>query len=152
MFEIRTSSSEQEVLMAARGFARAILHAGRSRSVRPVIVTLCLVAAWLAPSQLHAQSATNTSAIEGRVVDESGAALPWVTVTIASPSRQMSQLDGQTDESGRYRFTALPRGVYTLSFTLSGFQKMTRTDVDVSAGFVATVDIRMAVGQIEESI
>ena len=54
--------------------------------------------------------------------------------------------------AARYRFTALPRGVYTLTFTLSGFQKITRTDVDVNAAFVATLDIRMAVGQIEESI
>ena len=65
---------------------------------------------------------------------------------------QTPQLDAQSDEGGRYRFTALPRGIYTLTFTLSGFQKITRTDVNIDAGFVATVDIRLAVGQIEENI
>jgi hypothetical protein len=113
---------------------------------------LCIAAALLAPAPLRAQSATNTSAIEGKVVDDSGAALPGVTVTIASPALQTPQLDAQTDDGGRYRFTALPRGLYMLTFTLSGFQKITRTDVDVNAGFVATVDIRMAIGQIEENI
>ena len=137
--------------MTPRGFSPATT-AVFTRAARPAIVTLCLVAALLAPSPLRAQSATNTSAIEGRVVDESGAALPGVTVTIASPALQTPQLDAQSDEGGRYRFTALPRGIYTLTFTLSGFQKITRTDVNIDAGFVATVDIRLAVGQIEENI
>jgi hypothetical protein len=138
--------------MAARGVSPARTTAVLSRMARPLIVTLSLIAAWLVPSPLSAQSATNTSAIEGRVIDESGAALPGVTVSISSPALQAPQLDSATDDGGRYRFTALPRGIYTLTFTLSGFQKITRTDVDVNAGFVATVDIRMAVGQIEESI
>ena len=129
--------------MAARGVSPALTTAVLSRTARPLIVTLSLTAAWLAPLPLLAQSATNTSAIEGRVIDESGAALPGVTVTIASPALQTPQLDSATDDGGRYRFAALPRGTYTLTFTLSGFQKITRTDVDVSAGFVATVDIRM---------
>ena len=120
--------------MTPRGFSPATT-AVFTRAARPAIVTLCLVAAVLAPSPLRAQSATNTSAIEGRVVDESGAALPGVTVTIASPALQTPQLDAQSDEGGRYRFTALPRGIYTLTFTLSGFQKITRTDVNIDAGF-----------------
>jgi hypothetical protein len=138
--------------MAARGLLRARTTAVLPRAARPLFVTLCLAAALAAPWRLYAQSATNTSAIEGRVVDESGAALPGVTVTIASPALQTPQLDGETDDGGRYRFTALPRGVYSLTFTLSGFQKINRTDVNVDAGFVATVDIKMAVGQLEENI
>jgi hypothetical protein len=138
--------------MAAGGLLSARTTAVLLRAAQPVFVTLCLVAALAAPSRLYAQSATNTSAIEGRVVDESGAALPGVTVTIASPALQTPQIDGQTDDGGRYRFTALPRGVYSLTFTLSGFQKISRPDVNVDAGFVATVDIKMAVGQLEESI
>src|SRR5215471_12769648 len=105
--------------MTARGLFLPITHAAERRPARTVMVMLCVFAVLLAPSTLRAQSATNTSAIEGRVVDESGAALPGVTVTIASPALQTPQLDGQTDEGGRYRFTALPRGVYALTFTLS---------------------------------
>src|SRR5262245_34708955 len=119
--------------MAARGLVPALSSAVRVRTMRSFIVTLCLFAAWLAPSPLQAQSATNTSAIEGRVVDESGGTLPGVTVTIASPSLQTPQLDSATDESGQYRFTGLPRGIYTLTFTLSGFQKIIRSDVDIAA-------------------
>ena len=104
--------------MAARGVSLAPTTTVFSQTAWPLIVTLCLIAAWLVPSPLWAQSATNTSAIEGRVIDESGAALPGVTVTIASPALQAPQLDSATDDGGRYRFTALPRGIYTLTFTL----------------------------------
>jgi hypothetical protein len=98
------------------------------------------------------QSATNTSGIEGRVTDESSGVLPGVTVTISSPALQDPQMDTVTDEGGRYRFTALPRGVYTVTFALSGFQKMTRAGLNVDAGFIATVDVRMAIGQVEENV
>ena len=99
-----------------------------------------------------AQSATNTSGIEGKVTDESGGVLPGVTVTISSPALQAPQVEAVTDENGRFRFTALPRGVYTVTFVLSGFQKLTRPDVSLDAGFIASLDMRMAVGQIEESV
>src|SRR5262245_58316356 len=104
------------------------------------------------PAPAGAQSATNTSGIEGRVTDESGAVLPGVSVTISSPALQAPQLETLTDENGRYRFTALPRGVYAVSCALSGFQKLTRADVNIDAGFIATLDMKMAVGQLEESI
>ena len=75
---------------------------------------------------LAGQSSTNSARIEGRVTDESGAALPGVTVTIASPALQAPQLDAATDENGRYRFTALPRGVYTVTFISQRFPESRR--------------------------
>ena len=116
------------------------------------LTPLLLVVSLLLPAPARAQSATNTSGIEGKVTDESGAVLPGVTVTIASSSLQAPQIDGITDESGRYRFTALPRGVYTVSFVLQGFQRVTRPDVNVDAGFIATLDAKLLVGQVEESV
>ena len=68
-----------------------------------VLTPLLLVVSVLMPAAALAQSATNTSGIEGKVTDESGAVLPGVTVTIASLPPQAPQMDGITDESGRYR-------------------------------------------------
>jgi len=50
---------------------------------------------------LAGQSSTNSARIEGRVTDDSGAVLPGVTVSIASPALQAPQLDTTTDENGR---------------------------------------------------
>ena len=102
------------------------------------LIALC----WLAASgPAWAQTATNTSGLEGKVTDESGAVLPGVTVTISSPALQAPQLDTITDESGRYRFSALPRGVYKVSFTLSGFQKVTREGLNIDTNLFETPPI-----------
>ena len=43
-------------------------------------------------------------------------------------------------------------GVYTVTFTLSGFSGVTREGIALSAGFTATVNADLRVGSIEESI
>jgi hypothetical protein len=106
----------------------------------------------LGVSPVAGQSSTNSARIEGRVTDESGAVLPGVSVTIASPALQAPQLNTVTDESGRYRFATLPGGLYTVTFELSGFQKVIRNGLNVDAAFVATVDAKLSVGQLEETI
>ena len=122
---------------------------GHASTVCGALIALC----WLAASgPAWAQTATNTSGLEGKVTDESGAILPGVTVTISSPALQAPQLDTVTDETGRYRFSALPRGVYKVTFTLSGFQKVTREGLNIDAGFVASLDPKLAVGALEESV
>ena len=110
-----------------------------------------LITVWASPV-LAGQSSTNSARIEGRVTDESGAVLPGVTVSIASPALQAPQLDTTTDENGRYRFSTLPGGVYTVTFVLSGFQKVVRQELNVDAAFVATLDARLKIGQLEETI
>jgi hypothetical protein len=111
-----------------------------------------VVALAVSVAPVFAQSATNTSGIEGKVIDQSGGVLPGVTVTISSPALQAPQMETVTDENGRFRFSALPRGVYSVTFALSGFQKLTRPDVNLDAGFIATLDSRLTVGQFEEAL
>src|SRR4051812_33663913 len=101
MFEFRTRRLEAGGLMTARGLSSALLRPMHLRTARLLVVSvLSLIAALAAPASVHAQSATNTSAVEGRVTDESGGALPGVSVTMTSPALQTPQLDTQTDESG----------------------------------------------------
>src|SRR4051812_26915719 len=78
------------------------------------------------------------SGVEGRVLDESGAVLPGVTVTISSPALQLQQLTTATDADGRYRFTDLPVGVYRVVFELTGFGTVTRAELQVGLGTIVT--------------
>ena len=50
--------------------------------------------------------------ISGQVVDESGAALPGVTVVAKSPSLQVPEVTAVTDGRGAYRLTPLPSGTF----------------------------------------
>jgi hypothetical protein len=99
---------------------------------------------------LRAQT-TDRSGIEGRVVDQSGGVLPGVTVGISSPAMLGGVRTTVTDEEGRYRFSALPAGVYKVSFELEGFTPVTR-ELRLETGFVATIDQTLGVGALEESV
>lgn len=114
------------------------------------VVFWCLCALVLvAPPPTAAQ--TGTSGIEGRVLDESGAVLPGATVTISSPALQGTPVT-VSDESGRYRFTTLPSGVYRVTFELAGFKTVVREDLQVGLGTVVTFDPKLGIGQLEETL
>jgi hypothetical protein len=97
-----------------------------------------------------AQSAGST--IHGTVKDESGAAVPGVTVTISSPALQVGQIVVVTEADGTYRVTELPAGTYRIAFQLSGFRNYVLSDFRLTIGFVARVDATMAVGGLEETV
>ena len=76
----------------------------------------CMVCAFViaaAPAAL-AQSVTAGS-IRGKVTDETGAALPGVTVTVTGPGAAVAGRTSVTDGDGEYRFTDLPVGDYKLT-------------------------------------
>src|SRR5262245_9641867 len=91
-----------------------------------VIVALALVFA--IPTVSAAQSAANGT-IRGKVADETGAALPGVSVTIASPALLVGEIVAVTSEDGAYTFPDIPIGEYRVSYQLSGFQRLVREDI-----------------------
>ena len=96
-------------------------------------------------------SASSTGTIQGRVTDTSGAILPGVTVTAASPSMIGTQSQ-VSNENGSYRFPAVPPGTYELTFELAGFNTVKRSGVQISLGFTANVNAEMKVGGLEETV
>src|SRR6266540_3701702 len=92
-----------------------------------------------------------TGAINGKVTDESDAALPGVTITIASPSMQGTRTT-MTSEDGSYRFPAIPPGSYRLTYELGGFGTVVREGVIVGLGFTATVNAEMKVAALQETV
>jgi hypothetical protein len=109
--------------------------------------TLC--AAWLVVPL--AASAQTTGGITGQVADNTGAILPGVTVTAASPA-QMGVQTAATNEQGQYRFPSLPPGTYQLTFELPGFSKVVREGIIVNIGFTATVNVQMQVATLQETV
>ena len=66
--------------------------------------------------------------LAGMVTDTQGAVLPGVTVTVTSPSLIGVQTT-VTQADGRYMFPSLPSGTYKVSFDLTGFKKVERTNI-----------------------
>ena len=80
--------------------------------------------------------------ISGRVTDESGGALPGVTVEARGAALPSGRVE-VTDGSGAYRLANLPPGTYEVAFRLLNFVGVARRDVAVSAGDSATADATM---------
>lgn len=111
---------------------------------------------WLLLALLLAPVATAAAqvlygSIVGNVTDATGGALPGATVTITHLETKATR-EATTDESGAYRFPTVQTGTYTVTVTLTGFQKFTRSDVPVTLNTVARVNASLPVGELQESV
>src|SRR5262245_13940975 len=85
-----------------------------------------------------------TGSIQGVVKDSTGAVLPGVTVEVKSPS-VVGVTTTVTDETGTYRFPALPSGVFEVSAKLPGFSDKRVPDVMLQLGQTLKIDLQLAV-------
>jgi hypothetical protein len=121
----------------------------RKPAILAAAMALLLIA--VAPGTVLGQSSQSASLV-GKVTDESGGAMPGVTVTVKSPQLQVPQLNTVTGVDGDYRVLELPPGTYSIAFELSGFQTQLRTDVHLTVGLAGKVDVTMKIGALEETI
>src|SRR5581483_9537193 len=94
------------------------------------LLTLLAVLAIAMPASAQIQ----TGSILVKAVDEQGAVVPGVTITISSPVLVAGSMTGVTDASGLYRFPSLVPGTYQVKFELSGFQTVIRDGIAVLVG------------------
>ena len=102
---------------------------------------------WLLPSVVFAQAT-----LTGTVRDSSGAVLPGVTVEASSPALTERVRSVVTDGNGVYRIIQLDPGIYSLSFTLPGFNVVRRTDIQLQGTVVITIPVQMSVGALQETV
>jgi hypothetical protein len=113
------------------------------------IAALVLLALISLPTKSFAQA---LGAVGGVVKDASGAVLPGVTVEVSSPALIEKIRTVVTDGSGQYQIVSLPPGVYTVSFTLTGFSTVKREGIEVAVNFTANVNAELKVGAVAETI
>ena len=113
------------------------------------IFVLCSLALLLGAPIAQAQT---TGSITGLVTDASGAVLPGVTITLSGERLIGGAQTQVSDANGTYRFDRLAPGSYNVKFELQGFRTVERPDVRMSAAFVATINGKMEVGSLSETI
>ncbi len=104
----------------------------------------------LLPGPVYSQE--SSAEIAGVVKDTSGAVLPGVTVEVASPELIEKVRSVVTDGSGQYRIVSLRPGLYSVTFTLTGFSTVKKEGVQLTSGVVTTISADMKVGAVEETI
>jgi hypothetical protein len=115
------------------------------RGVRRVLFGLLVGS--LLPSAAFAQAT-----LAGLARDASGAVLPGVTVEATSPVLIEKVRTTSTDGNGRYSIVDLRPGLYTVTFTLSGFTTVRSEQVELTGTLTTTLNADMRVGGVQETI
>jgi outer membrane receptor protein involved in Fe transport len=114
-------------------------------SIIPLV--LAVVVSSVAPRAV----AQTTGAIDGVVSDTGGASLPGAKVEAKSPSLQGVR-SVATDVAGRYRFSSIPPGTYTVTVSLAGFRSVQRNGIVVTLDGTASVPFRLDISKTTEIV
>ncbi len=92
-----------------------------------------------------------TATLAGVARDDSGGALPGVTLTVRSVETGATRT-AITDGEGRYRVPALDPGTYDLRVELANFKTVMRTGLVLTVGGTTEADVTMSPGAMAEEI
>jgi hypothetical protein len=104
---------------------------------------------FLGVAPLFAQQ--GTTELRGRVADAQGGVLPGVTVTVRNQATGMFR-ETVSGSDGSFIASGLVPGTYEVNAELSGFKKFQRKDLILEVGKTASIDVRMEVGGIEQTV
>jgi hypothetical protein len=96
--------------------------------------------------------AQNNGDIIGLVRDVSGAAIAGATVTIKDADKNVVVRAVTTNSDGAYSASLILAGRYNVVVEAKGFKKVTKNDIEMNVGDRLTVDVRLEVGGVEESV
>ena len=92
-----------------------------------------------------------TATVVGTVKDPSGSSVPHASVTITDTERGTSHTT-VADEGGRFTVPALQPGQYVLTVEAAGFKKFSSSRFTLTVQQQATVDARLDVGELSETV
>jgi len=111
----------------------------------------CLAIAFLATSQIHAQTQAFSASLAGVVKDGSGALVPEAKVTLSSAENGINRVF-TTDSSGRYSYALVPPGSYALRVEKPGFEAYKQQGLVLGLGQAAEQDITLGLGTTGQTI
>jgi carboxypeptidase family protein len=116
--------------------------------VNPSII--CFVVILVFTCSASAEPQVTTGTIDGTVMDQSGAVVPNVDLTLKNLETGLTRTS-VTDERGNFRAPLLPLGTYEVSVTFSGFSPFKQT-VLLTVGQTATLAIHLAVSAATQAV
>src|SRR5690349_14599400 len=99
----------------------------------------------------RAWSQALSGTIVGTVTDSAGAVVPNATVTLTNEGTKFVRT-ALTNGSGQYVASSIPTGSYAIVVEMQGFQKMLREGIALTAADTVTVDFRLAVGDVQQTL
>ena len=117
------------------------------RTFLRALITLCLLSAFSAT----AMGQQTTGNINGRIVDDQGAAVPGVTVTARNTQTGFTRTD-VSDAEGVYRLMSMPVGTYDITTELQGFSRIENKGVVLNVGQTLDINMALKVARVQESV
>jgi len=110
-----------------------------------------LLAAVLVLASTSLVVAQTGSTFNGRVLDQGGAVLPGVTITVTNAGTGVVRTT-VTNAEGQYSVPGLEPGTYTIGTELSGFAPALRNDVRLTINATLTVDFTLSLASLQETL
>ena len=120
-----------------------------SRRIARALVGFCIVFA-VAITPVLAQTGSNTG-LAGRVADQTGAAILGATITLTRVETG-ERRTVKTDSAGDWDVRFLSPGIYRIVFEAQGFKKLARDGVTVTTAEMATVNVVLEVGAVDQTV
>jgi hypothetical protein len=124
---------------------------GWFREVRSVISVLVLLVLVVFTQKIALAQGSADGSIRGSITDPSGASVSGVSVTVTNNSTGASKTQS-TGDDGIFNAQNLAPALYTVKAEKAGFGTRLTENVLVSVGKATTVDIRLAVGSVTDTV
>ena len=89
--------------------------------------------------------------VSGTITDSSGAVVPGVKATLADQQKGY-KFAATSDNTGRYVFTSIPPGLYSVSAEVEGFEKAVRTNITLNVSENATANLSLKIATASQSV
>lgn len=109
-----------------------------------------LAALLLSVASISAMAQSSTQ-VSGTVTDPSGGVVPSANIEIENTATGMKRA-GTSDQSGAYAFLQVIPGTYKFTVKANGFRTVTVNDVQLLVNNPATINIKLEVGQVSETV
>lgn len=113
----------------------------------PILLAVLLMAGAAPPAMAQGTSGT----IAGTVTDAAGAVIPGVRVVMTNEGTGFTRT-AVTNALGQYVAYAMPPGRYRIEVEHTGFQRLVRTNIELTAADAITVDLRLTIGDVQQTI
>lgn len=112
------------------------------------LLVLCVCGVLAVSSPAFAQQ---RGAIDGKVLDPDGLALPGATVTVTNQSTGFTRTVVSAGTGG-YAVPNLDPGTYTVTVEMPSFASLKRADVVLTAGSTVTLELKLQVAGLQEEV
>ena len=101
------------------------------------------------PAILSSQAYFGT--VSGEITDQSGAIVPGAKVNLLDLQKGY-QFNATSDHNGRYLFSSIPPGLYTVSAEMPGFEKVEKTKIRLNVSENVTANLGLKVASSKQAV